>query len=180
MRGGNGCQRIACVVAPRGLHRENTLFDARKAHHAVFVNTPTLGIVEALKAAEAPAVKHAAQGLALCVRNDQALGRNRAHQVMKLRFDRGQVFEDVGVIVFKVVQDRRPGTVVHELASLVEKGRVVLVGFDNEAIGVPEHRRNLLLLRHAAHEVARVHAAGLQNMHDHRGRRGLAVRARHA
>ena len=46
--------------------------------------------------------------------------------------DRFEIGVDVGVIEFDVVEDERAGAVVKKLGPLVEKGRVVLVAFDDE------------------------------------------------
>jgi hypothetical protein len=51
---------------------------------------------------------------------------------MELALDGRQVIEDVGVVELQIVQNGRARTVVDELAALVEKGRVVFVGFDDE------------------------------------------------
>ena len=55
-----------------------------------------------------------------------------AHEMMELRLDRGEIGEDVGVVVFEVVEDRGARPVVHELGALVEERGVVLVGLDHE------------------------------------------------
>jgi hypothetical protein len=51
---------------------------------------------------------------------------------VELALDRRHVREDVGVVVFKVVEDGHQRPVVHELAALVEEGGVVLIGLDHE------------------------------------------------
>ena len=60
---------------------------------------------EALDLAPATARKHAAQAFLTAVDDDATLVRNRAHQVMELRFNGRQVRKNVGVVVFEVVQD---------------------------------------------------------------------------
>ena len=54
-----------------------------------------------------PACSTRGQAFLQAVDDDPAAGRHGAHQVVELAFDRGQVVEDVGVVEFQVVQDRR-------------------------------------------------------------------------
>ena len=79
-----------------------------------------------------PAFEHALERGIVSGGHDAPLAGYRAHQVMELGLDGGQVGEDVGVVVFEVVQDGRARPVVHELGALVEEGRVVFVGLDDE------------------------------------------------
>ena len=100
--------------------------------------------------------------------------------MVELALDRRQVLEDVGVVVFEVVQDRGARPVVDELAALVEEGGVVFVGLDDEwrlAAGSAGARRDTEVARYAADEKARCEAGRFQDPREHRGRRGLAVRA---
>ena len=55
------------------------------------------------------------------VENNFSMGRDRAHQMMELALNRFQIRENIGVIVFKVVQNDRAGTIVHKLATLIEE-----------------------------------------------------------
>ena len=68
--------------------------------------------------------------------------RHHAHEMMELRLDRREIGEDVGVIVFEIVEDRGARPVVDELRALVEERRVVLVGLDDEERAVGEARRH--------------------------------------
>ena len=77
----------------------------------------------------------------------QAIARHRAHEVMELPFDRGEVGEDVRVVELEVVEDRRARPVVHELRALVEERRVVLVGLDDEIACEPPSRAEMPKLR---------------------------------
>ena len=99
---------------------------------------------------------------------------------MELLFDRREVFEDVRVVVFEVVEDRRAGTVVHELASLVEEARVVLVGFDHEGgLRIAQKGASFAPGGNAADEVARVDPGAAKNPGEKRRGRRFAVRARY-
>jgi len=60
--------------------------------------------------------------------------------VVKLRLDRSKIDEDVSMIEFQIVQHGRRGPVMHELGPLIEKRRVVLVGFNNKMAAVGEAR----------------------------------------
>ncbi|CFN25634.1 Uncharacterised protein [Bordetella pertussis] len=109
-----------------------------------------------------------------------AVGRHRAHQVMELGLDGGQIGEDVGVIVFQVVQDGGARPVVHELRALVEKGRVVLVGLDHEGAGARRvARRHLQVGRDAADQEVGLALRALQDPGQHGAGSGLAVGAGH-
>ena len=101
--------------------------------------------------------------------------------MMELLLDGGQIFKNVRVVVFKVVEDRRPGTIVHELAPLVEEGRVVFVGLDDEGRhrgDATERRGARAPLRHAADQEAWVNPRLLKDPGEHRRGGRLAVRAR--
>ena len=103
--------------------------------------------------------------------------RDRAHQVMELRLDRGQVREDVGVVVLEVVEDQRARPVVHELRALVEERGVVLVGLDHEEAAVGMARRHAEIQRHAADQEAGREPGVVEDPREHRRRARLAVRA---
>jgi hypothetical protein len=98
--------------------------------------------------------------------------------VVELGLDGADVREDVGVVVFQVVQHRRLGVVVDELGALVEEGGVVLVGFDHEEVGIGlalQARGHAEVHRHAADQEAGRIAGIFQDPGQHRGGRGLAV-----
>ena len=59
---------------------------------------------------------------------------HRAHQVVELALDGWKVLKNIGVVKFQIVQDGGAGTVMHKLAALVEKGRVVFVGFNHKVV----------------------------------------------
>src|SRR5690606_41397089 len=79
------------------------------------------------------------------------------------RSDGGKVGEDVGVVVFQIVQNRRARTVMHELRPLVEEGGVVLVRLDDKRPyrGVVPGRY-LQVVRHAAAQEVGAQARGLE------------------
>jgi hypothetical protein len=138
-----------------------------------------LAATEVLHLAPAAARQHAGQSLLAGIDDQPAAGRHRAHQVVELGLDGRQVREDVGVVELEVVQDRGARPVVHELAALVEEGGVVLVGLDDEGLARPEPGRHAEVHRHAADQEARLQAGLVQDPGQHRGGRGLAVRAGH-
>src|SRR5690606_955449 len=78
---------------------------------------------------------------------DQAAGRNGAHQVVELTLDGGQVLEDIRVVELQIVQDGRARAVVAELGPLVEEGAVVLVRLDDEERRIAQPRGNAEVLR---------------------------------
>ena len=83
------------------------------------------------------------------------------------------------MIEFEIVDDRDFGQVMHELAALVEKGRVVFVAFNDEPFAVSEARSLAQIIRDASNEIARIQAVVLENPGQERSRRRLAMRARH-
>ena len=88
---------------------------------------------------QTPARQHAPERRVLAVDDEQAVRRDRPHEVVELRLDRREVGKDVGVVELEVVEDRRARPVLDELRALVEERRVVLVGLDHEkrAVAVP-------------------------------------------
>src|SRR4029077_12478445 len=84
------------------------------------------------------------------VDDQAAAGANAADQVVKLCLDGLQVSEDVGVVELQVVQDRDVRKIVDELAALVEKCGVVLVGLDHEWATVSEPGRDGEIERHSS------------------------------
>src|SRR5258708_35364732 len=89
-----------------------------------------------------------------------------------------EVSEDVRVIELDVVDHCDLWQVMHKLAALVEKRRVVFVPFDNEPFAFGEPRALAQVIRDAADEIARLEAVVLEDPRQQRGRRGLAMRAR--
>src|SRR5471030_2827660 len=130
---------------------------------------------------------HALQSRLVAVDDEPAYAGHGANQMVELGLDRAQIGEDVGVIVFEVVEDGGLGVVVDELAALVEEGRVVLVGLDDEegrvgALAVAlarQARRDAEVHRHAADQEAGRIAGVLQYPGQHGRGGGLAVRAGH-
>jgi hypothetical protein len=140
------------------------------------------GCAEGFLFAPAAALEHAAQRGFVAVHDQAADAGHGAHQVVELGLDGADIREDVGVIVFQVVQHRRLGVVMHELGALVEEGGVVLVGFDHEEVGVGvalQARRDAEVHRHAADQEARRITGIVEDPGQHRGGRGLAVGTGH-
>ena len=69
--------------------------------------------------------------------NDQPLGRNGTHQVVELAFDGFHALENIGVVVFQVVQDQGVRAVMDKLGALVEERAVVFIGLDDKEIALP-------------------------------------------
>jgi hypothetical protein len=129
--------------------------------------------------APAASLQHTLKRLVACIHHQASAGRYRAHQVVELGLDGGQVRKDVGVVEFQVVQDGRARPVVHELAALVEECGVVLVGLDHEVGPLPKRAETPKFMRHAADQEAGLQAGLVQDPGQHRGGGCLAVRARH-
>ncbi|OIQ73771.1 hypothetical protein GALL_445910 [mine drainage metagenome] len=178
VRRGDGRQGVAAVVRP-GLvpvHRAHAL--AAQQHVEALLAAlrgPALRIIEARHLAPVAARQHALQSPGAGIDHELAAARHGAHQVVELGLDRGQIGEDVGVVVFEVVQHCGARTIVDELGALVEKRGVVLIGLDDKKIGT-QPCGCTEIERHAADQEAGVHSGLVEDVRQHRGGRGLAVR----
>src|SRR5690606_20389471 len=104
--------------------------------------------------------------------------------------------ENVGVVVFEVVEDRDARPVMHELRALVEERGVVLVGLHDEwcrriSLLLPEKAaretgrgrrpvqpcRHPEVSRHAADQESRPQTRGIEQMRQETAGGGLAVGA---
>ena len=180
-RRSNGCKCIELVVAAGHAELQTAEAPALKRRLAVIGKRPTGLRVKALESAPAALCEHAVKRLAAAVRHDETFRGHDAHEMMELLLDGGQIFKNVRVVVFKIVEDRRSGTIVHELAPLVEEGRVVFVGLDDEGRhrGDSAERRGARApLRHAADQEAGLESRLLKDPGEHRRGGRLAVRAR--
>ena len=101
------------------------------------------------------------------VENNFSMGRDRAHQMMELAHNRFQIRENIGVIVFKVVQNDRAGTIVHKLAALIEESRVIFIGFDHEVFRFGQTGRVSEILRNTADQKTGIQSAVFQNPGQH-------------
>ena len=123
-----------------------------------------------------------AQRFGLPVRHHQPFARNGAHQVVELGLNRRQIRENVGVVVFQIVQNRGARAIVDKFAALVKKRGVVFVRLNHEK------RRAVLrqagghaeILRHPANQEARAQSGIFQHPRQHGSRGGFAVRTGHA
>ena len=135
--------------------------------------------------APAALVQHARQAFFQSIHHQAPRGWHGAHQMVELPLDGGEIIKNVGVIELQVVQHRGAGAVVDELAALVEKRGVVLVGLDHEqGPGLACHLRaqagrNAKIQRHTAHQKARLQSGAFQNPCQHGRGGGFAVGARH-
>ena len=89
------------------------------------------------------------------VRRSKRARRQRAHEVVELALDRGEIVENVGVVELEIVEHQRARMVVNELGALVEQRGVVFVGFDDKkrirCRGAPSRRNSNC--RHAADQI---------------------------
>src|SRR5882724_3705722 len=91
--------------------------------------------------------------------NDQLSGaRHQIHQTTKREFHGVEIFVDVGVIEFDVVDDRDLRQVVHELRTFIEVSGVVFVAFDDEVITAGDAKTHAKVLHDPADEKRRIHA----------------------
>ena len=95
--------------------------------------------------------------------------------MVKLPLNCRQVVKDVGMVKFQVVEYRGAGPVVHKLAALVKKSRVVFVGFNDNGLALAESGRDAKVQRHAAHQKAGLQAGSFQDPAGHGRGGGFAV-----
>src|SRR5476649_2911838 len=126
-RGGDGGQRVGAVVlaGQRPAHGAGRLAVEDDVEAAVVVlghgPVDAIGAAEVFVLAPAAARNHALQGRLVAVDDEPAYAGHGAHQMVELGLDRAQIGEDVGVIVFEVVEDGGLGVIVDELAALSKK-----------------------------------------------------------
>ena len=138
------------------------------------------GSAKAAHVAPAALVQHAHQAFLQAIDDNAARRWHGADQMVKLALDGSQIIKDVGVIELQVVQYGRAWTVMHELAALVKKGRIVFIGLDDEqrrgahragarhgAHGGAQARGNTKIQRYAAHQKTRLQPSAFQNPGQH-------------
>ena len=76
----------------------------------------------------------------VAVAEQQAVARHEPDEMRKGFFDRGEIFKNIRVVEFEVVDDGDFRLVMDELAALVEKRGVVFVALDDEPFAVREPR----------------------------------------
>ena len=192
--GGDDGQRVEAVVFAQ--QRPGDMADglAVVQHIECAVSVRLTGLpafcaVEVFHRRPAALRQHGLQAIFAAVAHNQALAGNGTHQVVELGLDGGEVGENVGVVVFEVVQNGGARSVVHKLAALVEEGGVVFIGFDHEKrraagrIGFGRLRQaggNAEVLRNTADEETGSQAGVFQHPGQHGGGGGFAVRTVHA
>ena len=87
--------------------------------------------------------------------------RHQIYQPLERRLHRIEVAVNIGVIELHVRQNQRVGKVVHELRTLVEEGRIVLVALQNEGLPLAKLKTGAEILRDAADQKRRPSAPGL-------------------
>src|SRR5699024_6501994 len=99
------------------------------------------------------------------------------HQMMELQPDVCQIREDVGMIIFQIVQHQGARPVMDKLRALVEKGGVVFIRLDHETAPGARRRRAAEIGRYAADQKPGRQPGMFQDVRQHACRGGLAVRA---
>ncbi len=132
----------------------------QRAHDYAFVTNdktlagalclPALVHAEVFHRCPAAALQHALEVRVAAVGDDEPVRRERAHQMVKLGFYRGEIWKDVRMVELQVVEERGARAVMHELGALVKKRGVVFVGFNNKEFRIGQSRRNAEIFRHSA------------------------------
>ena len=175
------CQGIELVVNPAQSPMHMAHFFAVHQHVKVvrFADRceVTHGGTKTAHFAPAAGVQNAGQAVLQAI-DDHATGPGHgAYQVVKLAFNGGQVIKNVSVVKLEVVQHGGAGSVMHELAALVEKGGVVFVRFNDKGFALAQARGNPKVHGDAAHQKPRLPPCLLQNPSGHGGGRCFAVGA---
>src|ERR1051325_937239 len=94
-------------------------------------------------------------------------------------FERGlnriEVFENIRVIEFQIVDDGNFGQIMHEFAALVEKSGVVFVAFNDEPFTICKSRALAEVVRYSPDEITGIQAIVLEDPRQQRSGRGFAV-----
>ncbi len=92
----------------------------------------------------------------ITIGEQKAVSRDDVDEPFKRKLDGREIFENVGMIKFEIVDDDEFREVMNELAPLVEKSGVVFVAFDDEPIAIREASALAEIIRNAADQVTRV------------------------
>src|SRR5207247_1417385 len=93
------------------------------------------------------------------------------------QFDGVEIFVNIRVIEFDVVDDGQLRQVVHELRTFIKIRGVIFVAFDNQVIAVANPKAGAKVLYDSADQKRGVESASIQHPRGETGSRGLAVRA---
>ncbi len=136
------------------------------------------GRLEPVRRAERAAGDFVDLGVAGAGDQATALGDD-GDQLAKRAFDRGEIGKDIGMIKLDIVQDHRIRLVMNELATLVEKRRVVLVTLDHEYRPVAQPATGTEIERDPTDEKAGGEPGGFEHPGQERGGGGFAMGAGH-
>ena len=77
--------------------------------------------------------------------------------------DLGEVFKNVRVVKFKIIEHRHFRKVMDKLATLIKERRVIFVALDDEPLAVREARALREIIGNASDEITRVESAVLEH-----------------
>src|SRR5690349_9289474 len=106
-----------------------------------------------------------------------SVSRHEIHQTSKSQLHRIEIFVNIRMIEFDVVDDRDLRQVMHELRTLVEVCSVVLVAFDNEVVTVGHAKADAEIPYYATHQESRIQSCLIDYPCGQTRRRGFAVRS---
>src|SRR5437870_13614386 len=81
-----------------------------------------------------------------------SLARHQSHQATKRELHGVEIFVDVRMIEFNVIDDCDLRQVMHELRALIEVGGVVFVAFNDEVIAAGDAKTHAKILYYPADE----------------------------
>ena len=99
--------------------------------------------------------------------------------MMELGLDRGEVGENIRMVIFEVIDDRRFRAVMNKLGTLVEKGGVILICLDHKEVSATQPRGQAKVDGDPADQKARFQARAFQNPCQHACGTGFAVGSRY-
>ena len=99
----------------------------------------------------------------IAIGQQQAVSRHQVDQPFKRGLDRSEIFKNIRVVVLHVIENGDLGQIMNKLAALVEKGRVVLVAFNNKPFAVSEARTLTEIVGDAANEIAGIEPVVLED-----------------
>src|SRR5205814_9278230 len=105
--------------------------------------------------------------IAIC--KEQSVAWNEPDKMFERGFDGFEVFENVRVIEFEIVDDGDFRQVMNEFAALIKKRGVVFVAFDDEPFAIGETRALAEIVWNAANEIARVEPVMLEDPREQGG-----------
>ena len=99
----------------------------------------------------------------VAIGQEHAVTRHEPDEMFERSLDGREIFKNIRVVEFQVIEDRHFRQVMNKLAALVEKGGVVFVPLDDEPFAVRKTRALAEIVRDAADEETGIKAVVLED-----------------